>query len=178
MADDMLLDHVANIVTAHVSNNAVAPTDLPVLIRLVHGSLAALGRASPAVVEKPAPAVSIRSSVKPDAIACLECGARLKLLKRHLATDHAMTPAAYRARWDLPANYPMVAPDYAEHRKELALRVGLGRKAATPEQIESVPDTVTDAETGPESGAEPGAEREVSREPAEAATLPHQDIPE
>ena len=73
-------------------------------------------------------AVSVRASVKPDAVTCLDCGAKFKMLKRHLSTDHGMTPTEYRVRWNLPADYPMVAPDYAARRKELAVRIGLGRK--------------------------------------------------
>jgi predicted transcriptional regulator len=80
------------------------------------------------VEEKPTPAVSIRSSVKQDAITCLECGQKLKMLKRHLNTDHGLTPIEYKARWGLSADYPLVAPAYAAKRKELALRIGLGRK--------------------------------------------------
>lgn len=123
-----LLDHVADIVTAHVSNNAVSAHDLPGFIHAVHASLARLGQATEIVDEERKPAVSVRASVKPDAIACLECGAKLKVLKRHLGSDHGLTPAEYRARWSLPASYPMVAPDYAARRKELAVKIGLGRK--------------------------------------------------
>lgn len=74
------------------------------------------------------PAVSVRASVKPDAVTCLECGEKMKMLKRHLGTEHGLTPTEYRSRWSLPADYPMVAPDYAAKRKELAVRIGLGRK--------------------------------------------------
>lgn len=128
MADEVLLTLAAEIVSAHVSNNPVTASELPGLIQSVYGSLAGLGQevqAPPAVQE---PAVSIRSSVKPDAIACLECGAKMKMLKRHLATNHALTPAKYRAKWNLASDYPMVAPSYAATRKELALKIGLGRK--------------------------------------------------
>ena len=130
MADEMLLDHVADIVSAHVSNNSVSANDLPGLIQSVYASLAALGQAPEPVAGKLTPAVSVRASVKSDAIACLECGAKFKMLKRHLGTDHGMTPAEYRARWNLPADYPMVAPAYAEKRRELAKKIGLGRKPA------------------------------------------------
>ena len=128
MTEDALLDHVADIVSAHVSNNSVAAADLPGLIQSVHAALSVLGQAPEQVEVERKPAVSVCASVKPDAIACLECGARFKMLKRHLGTDHGMTPAEYRARWNLPADYPMVAPDYAAKRKELAVRIGLGRK--------------------------------------------------
>ena len=128
MADETLLDHVANIVSAHVSNNSVSANDLPDLIQAVYASLAALGQAPEPIDEKLTPAVSVRASIKPDAVTCLDCGAKMKMLKRHLGTEHGMTPAEYRARWNLPADYPMVAPDYAAKRKELAVRIGLGRK--------------------------------------------------
>ena len=128
MADETLLEHVADIVSAHVSNNSVSVNDLPGLIQSVYASLAALGQAPELVEEKLTPAVSVRASVKPDAVTCLDCGVRLKMLKRHLGTDHGMTPAEYRARWNLPADHPLVAPDYAAKRKDLALRIGLGGK--------------------------------------------------
>ncbi|PKB13712.1 MucR family transcriptional regulator [Novosphingobium kunmingense] len=141
MADETLLDHVADIVSAHVSNNSVSANELPGLIQSVYASLAALGQAPEPVEEKLTPAVSVRASVKPDAVTCLDCGAKMKMLKRHLGTDHGMTPAEYRARWNLPADYPMVAPDYAAKRKELAVRIGLGRKpkAAVPEAPAKAP---------------------------------------
>lgn len=132
MADEMLLDHVADIVSAHVSNNSVAAGDLPGLIQSVYASLASLGQVPEPTEEVRIPAVSVRASVKPDAVTCLDCGAKFKMLKHHLSTDHGMTPAEYRARWNLAADYPMVAPDYAARRKELALKIGLGRK---PRQV-------------------------------------------
>ncbi|MDE2562802.1 MAG: MucR family transcriptional regulator [Sphingomonadales bacterium] len=141
MFNDALLDHVVDIVTAHVSNNAVAPTDLAGLIQAVHGALAGLGQEEGEVEEERVPAVSIRSSVKPDAMTCLECGAKMKLLKRHLETAHRLTPAEYRARWQLAETYPMAAPEYAERRKTLALETGLGRrgrgKGKTKETVET-----------------------------------------
>jgi predicted transcriptional regulator len=130
MADETLITLAADIVSAHVSHNSVSPNDLPALIRSVYTSLAALGEEPAPAEEKREPAVSIRSSVKPDAITCLDCGAKLKMLKRHLSTDHNLTPEDYRARWSLPAGYPLVAPEYAAKRKELAVRIGLGRKPA------------------------------------------------
>jgi len=128
MADETILTLVADIVSAHVSKNAVPTSVLPVLIKSVHGALAGLGQVSEPVEEKLVPAVSIRSSIKPDSIACLECGARMKMLKRHLSTDHKLTTAEYRQRWDLASDYPMVAPEYAARRRELAVKIGLGRK--------------------------------------------------
>ena len=118
----------ADIVAAHVSNNSVAVNDLPTLITNVHTALASLGTPSAAVVEKQEPAVSIRSSIKPDYVVCLEDGKKLKMLKRHLMTHYGMTPDQYRAKWGLPADYPMVAPNYAEQRRTLAKAIGLGTK--------------------------------------------------
>ena len=138
MADETLLTLVADIVSAQVSHNSVSANDLPALIQSVYGSLAKLGEAQAPVEAKREPAVSIRSSVKPDAVTCLECGAKFKMLKRHLSTDHNLTPEAYRARWSLPASYPLVAPDYAAKRKELAIKIGLGRKPApAPEPVKA-----------------------------------------
>src|SRR5690606_41674500 len=124
---ETLITLTSDIVAAHVSNNSVSVEDVSALIQNVYGALAGLGSA-PAVEEKPEPAVSVRSSVKSDHIVCLEDGKKMKMLKRHLMTDHGMTPAEYRARWGLPADYPMVAPDYAEKRRTLAKQIGLGRK--------------------------------------------------
>jgi predicted transcriptional regulator len=98
------------------------------LIERVHGALAGLGVAAPEPEPDLKPAVSVRSSVKSDHIVCLEDGKKMKMLKRHLSTDHGMTPAEYRVRWNLPADYPMVAPAYAQTRRELAVKIGLGRK--------------------------------------------------
>ena len=125
---ETLITLTSDIVAAHVSNNSVAVDDLPSLIANVYGALAGLGQAAPVVEEKPEPAVSIRASVKPDYIVCLEDGKKLKMLKRHLRTRYNMSPEEYRARWNLPADYPMVAPNYAEKRRELAKKIGLGRK--------------------------------------------------
>jgi predicted transcriptional regulator len=118
----------ADIVAAHVSNNSVAVNDLPTLISNVHTALAALGTPTVAVVEKQEPAVSIRSSIKPDYVVCLEDGKKLKMLKRHLMTHYGMTPDQYRTKWGLPNDYPMVAPNYAEQRRTLAKAIGLGTK--------------------------------------------------
>ena len=118
----------ADIVAAHVSNNSVAVSDLPVLISNVHGALVALGGPAPAPEVKLEPAVSIRASVKPDYIVCLDDGKKLKMLKRHLMTHYGITPDQYRAKWGLAADYPMVAPNYAEQRRTLAKKIGLGRK--------------------------------------------------
>jgi predicted transcriptional regulator len=125
---ETLITLTADIVSAHVSNNSVAVSDLPSLIQNVHGALSGLGQVAPAPEVKPEPAVSIRSSVKPDFIVCLEDGKKLKMLKRHLMTHYQMTPEQYRSKWGLPADYPMVAPNYAEQRRTLAKKIGLGTK--------------------------------------------------
>lgn len=125
---EFLATLTADIVSAHVSNNSVAATELPALIASVYSALDGLGTAPAAPEEKPQPAVSVRASIKPDYIVCLEDGKKLKMLKRHLMTHYQMTPEDYRAKWMLPADYPMVAPNYAAQRKELALKIGLGRK--------------------------------------------------
>jgi predicted transcriptional regulator len=125
---DMLLTLTADIVAAHVSNNSVAVNDLPNLIQNVHSALTDISARRAAPEEKPEPAVSIRASVKPDYIVCLEDGKKQKMLKRHLMTNHGMTPDEYRQKWGLSADYPMVAPNYAEQRRTLAKSIGLGTK--------------------------------------------------
>lgn len=130
MADeqnDSLLMLTADIVAAHVSNNSVGVADLPDLIARVHGALANLG-VEPEPEPELKPAVSIRASIKPDHIVCLEDGKTFKTLKRHLATDHGLTPEEYRAKWGLGADYPMTARSYSEQRKAMAKKIGLGRK--------------------------------------------------
>lgn len=125
---ETLITLTSDIVAAHVSNNDVSVADVPALITSVYGALAALGETAPAQEAPPEPAVSIRASIKPDYIVCLEDGKKLKMLKRYLRTNYDMSPEEYRARWNLPADYPMVAPNYAEKRRELAKKIGLGRK--------------------------------------------------
>jgi predicted transcriptional regulator len=127
--NETLVTLTSDIVAAHVSNNDVTVTDLPALISNVYGALAGLGKAAPVAEEAPPkPAVSIRSSVKPDKIVCLDCGMELKMLKRHLMTHHTLSPDQYRSRWSLGSDYPLVAPEYAEKRRDLAKKIGLGRK--------------------------------------------------
>lgn len=126
--DSTLITLTADIVAAHVANNSVAVGDVSLLIENVHKALSGLGKDLEAVESKPQPAVSVRASVKPDYIVCLEDGKKLKMLKRHLMTHYKLTPEQYRAKWNLPTDYPMVAPDYAERRRALAKKIGLGRK--------------------------------------------------
>jgi predicted transcriptional regulator len=124
------IELAADIVSAFVSNNSVPVTELPSLIASVHGTLS---RLSSAPVEEKAepltPAVSVKRSITPDYIVCLEDGKKLKMLKRHLKTAYNMSPEAYRERWGLPQDYPMVAPNYARQRSQLAKEIGLGTRA-------------------------------------------------
>ena len=123
-----LLALTTDIVASHVANNTVTIADLPQLIRQVYTSLAAVGVPAAALIERPQPAVPIKKSVTPDYIICLEDGKKLKMLKRHLKTRYGMSPDEYRERWGLAADYPMVAPNYAEQRRELAKKIGLGTR--------------------------------------------------
>ncbi|MEI7607311.1 MAG: MucR family transcriptional regulator [Rhodospirillaceae bacterium] len=129
--DAEIIALTSQIVSAYVSKNSLQATDLPALISSVHQSLSSLGQPQTAA-EPPAdlkPAVSVKKSVTPEYIICLEDGKKLKMLKRHLSTSYGMTPDEYRAKWGLPADYPMVAPNYAKARSDLALKLGLGRRA-------------------------------------------------
>lgn len=122
-----LLELTAEIVAAHVGNNTLPVNELPQLIQDVYKTLATVGSA-PSAPDRPQPAVSVKKSVAPDYIICLEDGKKLKMLKRHLKTAYDMTPEEYRDRWGLPADYPMVAPNYAKHRSNLAKKIGLGTR--------------------------------------------------
>jgi predicted transcriptional regulator len=124
-----LLALTTEIVAAHVSNNTVSVSDLPQLINQVYNSLAHIGNLPTPPAERPQPAVPIKKSVQQDYIVCLEDGKKLKMLKRHLKTAYNMTPEAYRERWGLAADYPMVAPNYARQRSRLAKDIGLGTRA-------------------------------------------------
>ena len=123
-----LLALTTEIVAAHVSNNTVSVGDLPTLINQVYQSLAGIGQSPTVSTERPQPAVSVKRSVHSDYIICLEDGKKLKMLKRHLKTAYNMTPEEYRDRWQLPADYPMVAPNYARQRSRLAKEIGLGTR--------------------------------------------------
>ena len=124
-----LLRLSAQIVSAHVIKNAVAPEALPGLIRGVYAALASVEQPVVSEPEPLQPAVPIKRSVFPDYIVCLEDGAKMKMLKRYLKVRFNLTPEQYRERWSLPRDYPMVAPNYAERRSALAKEFGLGRKA-------------------------------------------------
>jgi predicted transcriptional regulator len=118
----------AHIVSAYVANNSVPAADLPDLIATVHQAVSGLSQPKALAVEPQAPAVNPRRSVHPDYIISLEDGKRFKSLKRHLMTHYGMSPEEYRSKWNLPTDYPMVAPNYAAARSELAKKMGLGRK--------------------------------------------------
>lgn len=122
-----LLALTTDIVTSHLSRNAVEASEIPGLIREIYSTLATVGTSEP-VNDRPQPAISIRKSVQPDYITCLEDGKKLKMLKRHLKTAYNMTPEEYRQRWGLPSDYPMVAPNYANQRRTLAKKIGLGTR--------------------------------------------------
>ena len=126
---DTFIELAAQIVAAYVSTNSVQSSDVPTLITSIYQSLKALGQPQEAT-EPPAdqkPAVPVKKSVTPDYIICLEDGKKLKMLKRHLSSSYGMTPDEYRAKWGLPNDYPMVAPNYAKARSDLAVKLGLGR---------------------------------------------------
>ena len=130
MKSNELLSLTTDIVSAHLANNTVPLEELPALIREVYRSLAAIvAPAAAAPADRPVPAVPVRKSVTPEYLICLEDGKRLKMLKRHLKTAYDMSPEQYRERWGLPADYPMVAPNYARQRSRLAKEIGLGTRA-------------------------------------------------
>lgn len=128
-----LLALTTEIVSSHVSNNTVSQHDMSGLIEQVFRTLSGLGTGGTAAVsgDRPMPAIPIKKSVTPDYIVCLEDGKKLKMLKRHLKTAYDMTPEEYRERWGLPADYPMVAPNYAKQRSRLAKDIGLGTTGKT-----------------------------------------------
>lgn len=174
----------SDIVAAHVSNNNVTVEGMQSLITNVFTALAGLG--DEAIQEEPPrePAVSIRASVKPDYLVCLDCGRKLKVLKRHIATDHALSIGEYRQRWSLAADYPMVAPNYAEKRSELAKKIGLGRKPgqkrlATPvapvPAAAAAPRTKAKAKAGPKPkpAAKPQA-KAADQDKTETSSTPAQ----
>lgn len=131
-SDDVIVELTADIVAAYVSNNVVQVSDLPGIIADVHHALRDThGSPEPAVPERGEPAVPVKRSVKDDEIICLECGLKLKSLKRHLMASHGLSPGQYREKWQLASDYPTVAPQYAEARSRLAKNMGLGRKLPT-----------------------------------------------
>ncbi|TVV74615.1 MucR family transcriptional regulator [Sphingomonas solaris] len=163
-----LLTLTADIVSAHVGNNIVAAADLPALIGSIYSALTGLDAPAEPERAKQDPAVSVRASVRPDYIVCLEDGKKLKMLKRYLRTNYDMSPDEYRRKWGLPSDYPMVAPNYAEKRRTLAHSIGLGRKSAPAEAPTLEPAAEASAEPAAEASAEPIAE--ANTEPAPKKT--------
>lgn len=125
---DQMLALTTDIVTAYVGNNLTPAGEMPALITGIYGALDGLGNPPAIQAESHVPAVSVRASVKHDRVTCMECGLQAKMLKRHLMTEHGLKPDQYRSRWGLPANHPLVAPEYAARRADLAKAIGLGRK--------------------------------------------------
>ena len=167
-----LISLTADIVSAHVSNNTVPAGDISALISAVHGAFAALGEDTKPVQEELKPAVSVRSSVKPDYIVCLEDGRKFKMLKRHLHTNYNMSPEDYRAKWGLPRDYPMVAPNYAAQRQDLAKKIGLGRRPVEPQppQPKASSKARPSGKIGPATRAAKSAAKAVA--PASVAAIP------
>ena len=156
-----LLRLSAQIVSAHVAKNTVSSEALPGLIRSVHAALAGVEQpGAPSEPERPQPAVPIKRSVFPDYIVCLEDGAKMKMLKRYLKVRFDLTPEAYRERWGLPRDYPMVAPSYAERRSTLAKSIGLGRKRE-PEPVPAVKKRGRPAKPRPSQDADVAATETV-----------------
>lgn len=123
-----LVEFTTEIVSSYVGNNAVATSEIPSLINSVYASLTGVSATPDQKQENLSPAVPIKKSVQADTITCLECGKKQKTMKRHLTSAHGMTPEEYRAKWSLPADYPMTAPNYASLRSNMAKQIGLGRK--------------------------------------------------
>ena len=128
-ASGSFIELTADIVSAYVSNNSVSAGEIPALISQVHAALTRVsGGQSDATPEPLKPAISVKKSITPDYLVCLEDGKKFKSLKRHLRTQYSMTPEAYREKWALPPDYPMVAPNYAAARSQLAKQMGLGQQ--------------------------------------------------
>jgi predicted transcriptional regulator len=129
MENEQLVELTADIVSAHVANNNVAVGDVATLVERVYQALASLGTPAPEPQQEKTPVVSVRASIKPDYLVCMECGRKQKTLKRHLENAHGMSPEQYRADYGLPRDYPMVAPEYSKKRSQMAHAIGLGRKS-------------------------------------------------
>jgi predicted transcriptional regulator len=128
MSDPKFIELTANIVSAYVRNHSVPASDIPGLISQIHASLARVSSGADLASEPLKPAIPVKKSISPEFLVCLEDGTKLKSLKRHLRTQYNMTPEQYRDKWDLPADYPMVAPNYAAARSQLAKQMGLGQQ--------------------------------------------------
>lgn len=166
--DKDLLQLTANIVSAHIANNPMAADALPGMIQEVYRTLSGLGKAPPEA-EKPIPAVPVNRSVFADNIVCLEDGKKLKMLKRHLSTSYGMTPEQYRAKWGLPRDYPMTAPNYAKVRSGLAKKIGLGKKAAAAEGTEVAPKKAARKQAPKKVAAKKAARKAPTKKAAAAA---------
>lgn len=141
-SEQSLASLTAQVASAYVSNNTIATADVGRLIAEIARQLRAVGEEQQvAVAEKPVPAVSVRRSISGDHLVCLACGKKQRMLKRHLAREHDLTPKAYREMFDLKPDYPMVAPSYAEARRELALKIGLGRPSKPTKKAAPAPKT-------------------------------------
>jgi predicted transcriptional regulator len=173
-----ILGLTADIVAAHVANNRVAANEVSDLITQVHAALSGLAAPKAEAEPEQQPAVPVRSSVKHDYIVCLEDGKKLKMLKRYLRTNYNMTPEDYRTKWKLPRDYPMVAPAYAEQRRGLARKIGLGRKKPEAAAGAATPATVSTPATAPaavkaapaKAAPKPRAAKKADAAPAVAAT--------
>ena len=128
MSDPKFIELTANIVSAYVGNHSVPASDIPALISQIHASLTRVSSGADLNSEPLKPAVPVKKSITPEYLVCLEDGKKFKSLKRHLRTQYNMTPEQYREKWDLPMDYPMVAPNYAQARSALAKQMGLGQQ--------------------------------------------------
>jgi predicted transcriptional regulator len=153
MTNEQLVELTADIVSAHVANNTVSVSDVANLVQRVHEALASLGVPATEPQQDKVPVVSVRSSIKPDHLVCMECGRKQKTLKRHLQNAHGMSPDQYRADYGLPRDYPMVAPDYSKRRSEMAQAIGLGRRPRGDE-----PGTAKANAAGRPRGRKPASE--------------------
>jgi predicted transcriptional regulator len=132
LKSDDILKLATEVVAAYVSNNPIPVSEVPGMLKAVHSTLGGLvGVSAGEMQTAQKPSVPIKKSVNPDYIVCLEDGKKLKMLKRYLRSNYSMTPEEYRAKWGLPADYPMVAPNYAAQRSEFAKKIGLGRTASS-----------------------------------------------
>ena len=157
MENEDLIGLTAAVVANYVANNRVATNDVAGVVEQVYGALANLGEPQEELAQAKSPVVSVRASVKPDYIVCMECGKKQKTLRRHLQTAHSMTPDQYRADYGLPDTYPMTSPNYSQQRRAMATSIGLGRKKAAPE---AAPEPAT----AKRPGRKPRASKEVSLE--------------
>ena len=153
VSDHDLLRMTADVVTAYVGNNTVAPSELADVVRTVHASLRQAQAGEAADAAPPKPAVPVKKSITPDYLICLEDGRELKMLKRHLRTTYGMTPDEYRAKWGLDPDYPMVAPNYARRRSEFAKQIGLGQKRRRSEAAGSSGEAPEGGTSSTEGGA-------------------------